>query len=311
MSKRFNFNDLHHLNRSMCTKHLGTGGFANVRLYKCMEIHEKTSGICDEEFVVKQLSHNYDNVYNTQYLLQQYNFKRIIFENEYDIGKQLNHPNLIKTLDFDVQLNCIVFENFIGTDMLDFLNENIKQFDVKQNLKYFDQVLNGVHYMHESGIAHMDIKLENILINNSQNLVKVIDFGYAVKFIRNNSKLLMSQRCGTESYFPPEYYRKGDFECDKVDIWCLGIVLYNLIFDRMPWEYSCRNLSTVFKHFEDYMLKDCLHPGLFDINQIFELQNKDKDILIEIFFGVFCLEPKKRMSIADLQTKFKTLSLLN
>jgi protein-serine/threonine kinase len=305
MSKRFYFNNFPHLQQSICKKHLGIGGFANVRVYECKQEHE-----CGKEFVVKQLRHDYNNIYNKEDLIKQYNRNKALFTNEYEIGKQLNHVNIIKTLDMDYDLNCIVYENFIGTDMLDYLNNNT-QFDMKKNLRYFSQVLDGMEYLHSVGIAHLDMKLENIVIDENQNLVKIIDFGYSVIFRADNTKLEMSHRCGTECYFPPEFHTKIHYQCEKVDMWCLGIVFYNLVFDRMPWEHSCSTQSKSFKEFEEYMRMKALHPGLFDIDSITELNEQDKSIVVDIFFGLLSINPNKRWSIIQLQDIYKTLSFLN
>jgi serine/threonine protein kinase len=310
MTRRFYFNDLQHLNNAVCKKHLGIGGFANVRVYSCTESHDEEQCICEKQFVVKQLRHDYENIYNKEDLLKQYNRNKLLFKNEFEVGKQLKHPNVIETLDMDCNLNCIAFENFIGTDMLDYLNEN-KEMNVRRNLGYFAQALCGIEYMHGQGIAHMDIKLENILINEQKNRVKVIDFGYSIVFQTKHTKFLMSRPCGTECYFPPEFYHRLQFECDKVDIWCLGIVLYNLVFDRMPWEHSSSMKSVTFKEFEEYMSRHSLHPGLFDFDKIHELTSQDKEILIDIFFGCLSLNPRNRMSIQEFREKFQQLSFLN
>lgn len=318
MSKRFYFNNFPHLQQAICKKHLGIGGFANVRVYECTQEHEcKTTECmqghkCGKEFVVKQLRHDYNNIYNKEDLLKQYNRNKTLFTNEYEIGKQLNHVNIIKTLDMDSNLNCIVYENFTGTDMLDYLNNNT-QFDIRKNLRYFAQVLDGMEYLHSVGVAHLDMKLENIVIDEKQNLVKIIDFGYSVIFRANNSELEMSHRCGTECYFPPEFHTKINFRCEKVDMWCLGIVFYNLVFDRMPWEHSCGTLSKPYKEFEEYMKMKALHPGLFEIDDshITDLNEHDKGIIVEIFYGLLSVNPNKRWSIIQLQDIYKTLSFLN
>uniref|UniRef100_A0A6C0H6Y5 non-specific serine/threonine protein kinase n=1 Tax=viral metagenome TaxID=1070528 RepID=A0A6C0H6Y5_9ZZZZ len=196
--------------------------------------------------------------------------------------------------------------------MLDYLNKNRSEKVGANLLKCFDRALSGLQYMHDLGIAHMDIKLENILLDTNNDQVKLIDLGQAQVFVKEGEYQTNNRVCGTEAYFPPEFYNRLYFYPDKVDIWCCGIVLYNLIFDRMPWGLSYRK-DPLFARCEEYFKSNKLYPKCFNKSsyKIPELTDKDAKILEDIFFSVFNLFPKLRPDICELRSRLQQLSVFN
>src|SRR3982750_3727436 len=89
--------------------------------------------------------------------------------------------------------------------------------DEARNL--FRQAVEGIDYLHKKNIAHRDIKLENILLDES-NTIKIIDFGFSI--IMQKDKLL-NVFCGTPSYMSPELATKKDYHGWHADIWALGV----------------------------------------------------------------------------------------
>jgi len=107
----------------------------------------------------------------------------------------------------------------------DFCDEEkgLKPFYARQ---LFNQLLNGVEYIHSKGVAHRDLKLENCFLDSSVTL-KVADFGMAKQFAGPNGKDL-STRCGTLNYMAPELLKSNisSYDGPKVDIFALGAILY-------------------------------------------------------------------------------------
>lgn len=108
------------------------------------------------------------------------------------------------------------------------LNQFCKQFqgrklNEEQAFAIFSQIVKGVKFMHERGIAHRDLKLTNILID-SEYSVKVIDFGFACE-AADRQKMY----CGTPSYMAPEIVEKRLYYSKPTDIWSLGVILYKLL----------------------------------------------------------------------------------
>lgn len=98
----------------------------------------------------------------------------------------------------------------------------------------FRQIVSAVSYMHNLGLVHRDLKLENILINDigGMNEVKIIDFGFATN-CQNNHKLSMF--CGTPCYMDPDLCKKKKYSGQGVDIWALGVILFLLITGGVPF----------------------------------------------------------------------------
>ena len=93
----------------------------------------------------------------------------------------------------------IVMEYCDGKDIMDYiLSKNF--LSELEALKYFQQLINALFYLHSQNIAHRDIKIDNILLDRNKNL-KLIDFGLSIKY--SNEKLL-EQPCGTIVYSAPE-----------------------------------------------------------------------------------------------------------
>lgn len=226
-----NFNlsgQLNHLNSAKYIKLLGKGAFGTVKLYKCKNDHSVDNKKCDKLFVVKY------NIYKNQSYKDK-NFRKLTL-NEYTIGTLLNHEYIIKTLDIDLYKNAIVFEYCNGIDFFDYIKKNNPS--IQNKIFYFKQILEGLLYMHNLGIAHMDLKLENIIIDTFNNKIKIIDFGHskvfhdslhAGKFILNNNIY------GSLAYIAPEEFLKKEYNPEKVDVWACGIILYIIIYNGFPW----------------------------------------------------------------------------
>jgi serine/threonine protein kinase len=96
----------------------------------------------------------------------------------------------------------------------------------------FLQILDGVEHLHEvGGVAHLDMKLENILVGNDFKL-KLCDFGFVEEL---NQKVMKSK--GTDGYKAPEIYMQSNdgFSGDKADIFALGVILFIMVFGVPPF----------------------------------------------------------------------------
>ena len=94
--------------------------------------------------------------------------------------------------------------------------------------KYVKEVCSAVEHMHEKDVIHRDIKAENILLH--ENTVKICDFGWAVY-----APMLRNTQCGTPIYTPPEIVKHQYYD-KKVDIWCVGVLTYELLYGTSPFE---------------------------------------------------------------------------
>ncbi len=106
-----------------------------------------------------------------------------------------------------------------------------RMYDETTALKIFCEVCKAVAFLHSKSLLHRDIKPENILLNKNGE-IKLSDFGFSANFGFSESRNTM---CGTKEYLPPEIIENKQ-QTEKVDIWCLGVLLYELLHRRVPFE---------------------------------------------------------------------------
>jgi serine/threonine protein kinase len=108
-----------------------------------------------------------------------------------------------------------------------------KRYSEPQAADYVSQVIDGFIYMHSKDVIHRDLKPENLL--NCDGVIKLADFGWSVHAPSTRRKTL----CGTTDYLPPEMLARRHGSYDKrVDIWCLGILTYEFVTGRPPFEHE-------------------------------------------------------------------------
>lgn len=207
---------------------IGYGSFSTV--YRA---HNRKTG---EIFAIKlvKIEEQEDESEANKDTFMAYNLKRI--HKEINLWKPFNHVNLCRLIDviIDEEKGTVAFimEYANNGDLLNILSE--KSLHIGEVLNYFRQLCEGVKYLHENGIVHGDIKMENILLNNEK--VKLSDFGLAKKASCYDFK----DNCGTVEYAAPELLI-GDPEIEKVDpfkadIWALGVTLYALLHHQFPFD---------------------------------------------------------------------------
>lgn len=160
-------------------------------------------------------------------------------KNEIDILKKLDHPNIVKIIEFYSTPKAY----YIITDYCpcgELYNQIKHEYNENQLAVLFYQVFSGLCYLHANNIVHRDLKLENILISEiekdrktGKNLfwIKIIDFGTAKIFEKNKSEKAV---VGSSYYIAPEVLQKNYNE--KCDTWSAGVILYMLIVGRAPFD---------------------------------------------------------------------------
>ena len=133
---------------------------------------------------------------------------------------------------------CLVLEYVSGGELFDYVNDHFENSTEEESKYIFLQLVKILEYLHENGIVHRDLKLENILIVSSDqspngSIIKLTDFGLA-KFIDKSSPTLTT-RCGSEEYAAPELISGKPYDGRKTDIWSLGVILYTLLVGYLPF----------------------------------------------------------------------------
>ena len=267
---------------------LGTGGFCEVKEYKCKDIHSDNI-VCNKRFVVKKM------LQKTVSKECQRHIEKMML-NEYLHCSILRHENIIRAFDFNHLIKHVVFEHFIGIDLFDYLQLHSNA-ELQKMLGWYSQLLDAVNYIHTKAIAHMDIKLENIVVNLTTSRVKLIDFGNSIHFQDNETHWVL---CGTDCYMCPEMLRYHGYLPNKADVWCCGLILYNILYDKMPWKNST---SSSFQKACTYFECDELDNSIFT-------EHPYLDNFKKLFVGTLHPDPTQRMNINQVcqfynDTKYK------
>ncbi|ORX92539.1 Pkinase-domain-containing protein, partial [Basidiobolus meristosporus CBS 931.73] len=163
---------------------------------------------------------------------------RALVNQEIEFLTMVDHPNIVayyETLHTESHV-CLVLEYVNGAELYEYVaNDNSLLSDERRIQEVFSQLVCAVEHLHDRNICHRDIKLENVLIQNSDVgnfTVKLSDLGLA-EYASNISYL--SSRCGTDEYCAPEILLGQSNDGIKADIWSLGVILYTMIAKHLPF----------------------------------------------------------------------------
>jgi len=159
----------------------------------------------------------------------------------------VNHPNIVRCMDYytitanNNDYGVLVLEK-MDVDLMDYLltKDRLPEEDCKI---IFREVCKAVHYCHSRGIAHLDLKSDNILLKVNQfgeiESIKICDFGFAYYWDINNPNTSLYQfnsKIGTKEYQSPECNNKSKpSPADKADVWGLGVILFSTITGLFPF----------------------------------------------------------------------------
>lgn len=150
---------------------------------------------------------------------------------EIEIQSHLHHPNILQLFGYfyDETRVFLVLEYAPRGELYKRLRD-LKQFDDETSATYIKQIIDALEVCHSRNIIHRDIKPENILIGFKGEL-KIADFGWSVHAPSSRRQTL----CGTLDYLPPEMVQHEIYD-KSVDLWCLGVLTYELLVGTPPFE---------------------------------------------------------------------------
>lgn len=150
---------------------------------------------------------------------------------EVTIHKELRHAHIIRLYNAfqEGPTLYIILEYMDNGNIFKMIREKTITVDVA--VRIFAQVIGCLAYFHSKNIIHRDIKPENILWNSSGHF-KLSDFGFCGDFLEAGGRKTM---CGTTEYIAPEVIM-SERQTDKLDIWCMGILLYEMLHFRSPYQ---------------------------------------------------------------------------
>ncbi|XP_027116398.1 CBL-interacting serine/threonine-protein kinase 7 [Coffea arabica] len=208
------------LNKYQLGRLLGRGSFAKVYHGRCLDDNstvavkaiDKTKGFQGplEQFIIREVS----------------------------VMRRLNHhPSILKIHEVMATKTKIylVMELAPGGELFSKLQQRGK-FSESTARNYFHQLISALHFCHQNGVAHRDIKPQNMLLDQHGNL-KISDFGLSAlpEQLKNG---MLHTACGTPAYTAPEVlYRKG-YDGFKADAWSCGVLLYAFLVGSLPFDDS-------------------------------------------------------------------------
>ena len=202
-------------NRYEILERIGTGGMAIVYKAKCHRLNRLVA--------IKILKSD---------LAQNEEFRRR-FNAESQAVAQLSHPNIVSVYDVSRggDMEYIVMELIDGITLKQYM-EKRGQLNWRESLHFITQIMRGLSHAHSRGIIHRDIKPQNIMVLRDGS-VKVADFGIAC--LADSAQTLTQEALGSVHYISPEQAR-GDRPDARSDIYSSGVVLYEMLTGRMPFE---------------------------------------------------------------------------
>ena len=221
---------------------------------------------------------------------------------EVNAGLSLDHENIIHFVEsFEDDENAFLvyeylpgnkttvkFTNILGSDLFTFIEEgNFQAIPEIHCRRIFKQIVDAVVYCHSNGILHMDIKLDNIMLNRANLKATLIDFGLCQQ-IDSVIGDKVTKRCGSVEYVAPEmnFFSTQDINISgkKVDAWCLGVVLYAMLTATFPFSKTERY----------QMSNNCMKkPTLKFCAPI-------ADTARDLCEKLLCFDPSNRMSVNEI-----------
>ncbi|KAB8247973.1 kinase-like domain-containing protein [Aspergillus flavus] len=280
---------------------IGDGSFSRVKI-----VHRKEQGT-----LVK---------YAAKFLNREAKVSEQLYEErawkEFDIARNLHHPNIAEVISLCRHNPHLVFvmEHCQHGDLCDLMVKVTLRHGAKKC--FFKQMLRGVAYMHSHGIAHHDIKPENLVLADD-NVLKLIDFGLSEVFAdllppdsKGERKLgrvreFPARLYGTPAYLPPELFQGVySYDARALDVWSCAITAFAIFAGDVPWDLADDEDKSyqAFRGSWQYLLEE--YPDLPVTADNFPLTTFAKALpekeLATLLLRMLHPFPEKRMTILEV-----------
>ncbi|XP_037541025.1 hormonally up-regulated neu tumor-associated kinase homolog [Nematolebias whitei] len=159
------------------------------------------------------------------------------------IHQMVRHPHIVVLLETLETENSyyMVMELCAGGDLMDRICER-KRLEEREVRRYTRQILSAVEHLHKHGIVHRDLKIENFLLDEHNN-IKIVDFGLSNTLKTDSlSPELLSTQCGSPAYAAPELLAHKKYG-PKVDVWSIGVSMFAMLTGTLPFTVEPFNIK--------------------------------------------------------------------
>lgn len=200
------------------------------------------------------------------------------FKNESKAIAVLSHQNIVKVFDvsYGDLIQYIVMEYVDGITLKEYIEQQ-GAIDPREAIYFITQILRALQHAHDKGIVHRDIKPQNIMLI-SDGTIKVTDFGIA-RMSRSETKTMTGEAIGSVHYISPEQV-KGNLTDARTDIYSVGIVLYEMLTGKLPFESDNTAQVILMQIQKDPVLPHEINPNIaIGLEQIIlrAMQKKQND----------------------------------
>ena len=232
-------------------------------------------------------------------------------KHEFAVGKTLDHPSIIKTLDYGTGKDgtYLVMELFKTPNVKQQIQAGVERLHWRLDT-ILDEAAQALDHMHQKGWVHRDIKPDNFLVNE-ENHVRLIDFNLSRRIKKGLGKLFSPKGTpqGTYSYMPPEQIR-GQAVDERADVYSFGCMVYELMCGKLPFTGTSMN-ELLNKHLRSKptplgMLQKNVQPDFADlVHRMLAKDPKDRPDNLREFRQVlkagrcFHITPKKPVDEED------------
>ncbi|XP_071113089.1 serine/threonine-protein kinase MARK2-like isoform X1 [Haliotis cracherodii] len=204
--------------------------------------------------------------------------------------QMVRHQNVVQLLEIMETENSyyLVTELCQHGDLMDYICKR-KKLEEKEVRRYIRQIVSAVDYLHRAGILHRDLKIENLLLDETKD-IKIIDFGLSnsIKVITTADGTKAQEycvtQCGSPAYAAPELLSHRKYG-PQVDVWSIGVNMYAMLTGSLPFTVEPFNIKTL----HDKMVKGNMNP----IPDTLSRESRD---LIRKFLTP---DPNKRITLLD------------
>jgi serine/threonine-protein kinase SRK2 len=212
------------------------------------------------------------------------------------------HPHVVNVLEIlDDGRSIYKIEEFAGSELYGVLTDRSLhpsgRFSEAAVRRYFIQILQGVQYLHKKGIVHLDLSLENLLLDDSDN-IKIIDFGMArmipVDASTGERRIFPphSMRPTNKTfYMAPEVFASGEFDGEKADLWSCTTMLFIMLTGLPAFVYP-DSTDTRFLAIKD--------GNLMALMDSFNVSGFLSDAVKELLVALFVVDFRRRPSVEEI-----------